>query len=128
MNRNSRRIDAKIVNGRHTHHINIPILNWQEDGLFYVYAPSLDLTGYGNTAKEADDSFTTTLTEFVKYIENKGTMYTELQRLGWTVNEKKKRVHPPEHEQLLEDNETFRELSNMPGVISGSTDLQLALA
>ena len=68
------------------------------------------------------------LEEFVKYTDNKKTIYKELERLGWTVNKRKKRVHPPDSEQLLEDNETFRELSNRPGVVKSKTQVGLALA
>ncbi|TZF81044.1 hypothetical protein FW774_19540 [Pedobacter sp. BS3] len=124
----NKRANAFINHKGVTHHINMPILTWKEDGIFYIYSPFLDLTGYGTSEQEAKDSFKITLTEFVKYMENKGTTYEELKRLGWTVNEKKKRVHPPEYDQLLEDNDTFRDLTSMPGVVTDSTNIEIALA
>ncbi len=124
----SGRLNARINRGNHHFDIKLSLLKWNEDNIFYVYAPALDLTGYGNNQMEAEDSFKIMLEEFIKYTDNKKTIYKELERLGWMVNKRKKRVHPPEHDQMLEDNETFRELSSMPGVKSTHTRIELALA
>jgi len=121
-------IKASINRGDHLVNVELHILSFEEDGIFYVYSPALDLTGYGNSDDEAMKSFQTMLEEFVHYTENKKTVYKELERLGWTINAKKKRVHPPLEEQLLEDNETYRGLKGLPNVYSSSTNVGLALA
>ena len=121
-------VKATFDRGDHKVEIEVQILIFDEDNIHYVYSPALDLTGYGNTEEEAKDSFYTMLTEFVNYTENKKTVYIELERLGWTVNSKKKRVNPPKTEQLLEDNETYRDLVNLPNVQSSSTKFGLALS
>jgi predicted nucleotide-binding protein (sugar kinase/HSP70/actin superfamily) len=121
-------IRASINRGDHLVNIELNILIFEEESIHYVYSPALDLTGYGNSEKEAMQSFNTMLEEFVHYTENKKTVYKELERLGWTINTKKKRVHPPLEEQLLEDNEVYRDLKSQPNVYSSSTNVGLALA
>lgn len=107
--------------------IELQLLTWEDENIHYVYSPALDLTGYGNTEKEATDSFNIMLREFVAYADTKDTILDELERLGWTINRKKRRARPPEINELLEDNETFRELRNNPAVKDKLTELDLAL-
>lgn len=79
-----------------------------------IYAPALDLFGYGKTKKEAKESFEITLDEFVRYTVNKGTLIPELKRLGWEVlkSKKKPKLIAPSLSSLLSDNEQFNELFN----------------
>ncbi len=64
--------------------INILILNFQdESGVHYVYAPQLDLTGYGESPEEALASFDIVLKDFFDYGIKKKTLDAELRRLGW---------------------------------------------
>lgn len=120
------RLNAHITNGKTEHRINLKILKWVEDGIHFMYAPALDLTGYGASEGESNESFKVMLEEFIKYTDNKKTLFAELQRLGWKVN--KKKVTPPAYDELLRQNDTFRELSNMPGVVSSQTSVGLGLA
>lgn len=108
--------------------LKLKILLFEKDHIHFFYSPALDLAGYGNSQLEAKDSFFVTLNEFLKYTENKKTLYKELIRLGWTVNEKKKRVHAPADRELLIDNETYRDLKDDPKVFQSSTNLSFALA
>lgn len=103
------------------------VLLWKEDGVHYAFAPSLDITGYGKTEAEAKRSFEVMLDEFLEYTHNKGTIFKELERLGWTVNKKKKRVKAPDHLELLEDNPDYREITSRPGVKHMHRELALAL-
>jgi hypothetical protein len=68
---------------KHKIFIGLSLYTWKEEGIYYIYSPSLDLTGYGNTAKEAKESFEITLKEFVDYTYNKKTIFDELEHLGW---------------------------------------------
>ena len=114
--------------GKYGLDIGLSLLIWEEEGITFVYAPSLDLTGYGPSEEEAKESFEITLQEFFSYTNNKDTIYEELESLGWTVNRKKKRVHAPSEDQLLEDNDTFKSLYNNPHVRKENKDVKLALA
>ena len=103
------------------------MLLWEEDGIHYVFSPSLDITGYGKTEKESKHSFEVMLDEFVDYTHSKGTVYKELERLGWTVNRKKKRVKAPDHNELMSDNESYREIAMRAGVRSEQREVAFAL-
>ena len=108
--------------------IGLSVLIWKDSsGIYYFYTPSLDLTGYGRTEQAARQSFEHTLNDFVSYTNNKNTIFEELEKLGWTVNKKKKRVSPPSEEQLLEDNENYRQLSNNRDVKVERQQVELAL-
>lgn len=122
-----RRVEASFKHGNQKLELGLNLLLWHEESVFYQYAPELDLTGYGESVEEARSSFEHCLEEFVTYTLNKGTIFDELERLGWTVNKKKKRVRAPEADHLFEDNETYRHLLNNPDVSKSSTEFALAL-
>jgi hypothetical protein len=120
-------VEAKYDDGKHIVKVGLTLILWTEDSVHFQYSPQLDLTGYGKSANEAQSSFEQTLKEFINYTVNKDTLFDELERLGWTTNKRKKRVRAPEEEQLLEDNETYKDLSNMPGITRSTTNFALPL-
>lgn len=114
--------------GKGTLEVGLSIMIWEDDGgIHYCYSPALDITGYGKSEDDAKASFENTLEDFVSYTHNKKTIFEELERLGWTVNKKKKRAMPPSEAQLLEDNENYQELSNRDDVRKENTKVELAL-
>lgn len=114
--------------GKYEVSVGLSLYIWEEDNFTFVYSPALDVTGYGENEIEAKKSFEITLGEFVSYTHNKNTIFDELERLGWTVNRKKKRVHAPNIEELKSDNETFKDLLKKTNVRSENRDVQLAFA
>src|SRR5690606_12685103 len=100
-----KRANAKYSDGKKNVELEVSIFLWEEDFIFYVYAPALDLTGYGLSREEARQSFETVLEEFLVYTHNKKTIFKELENLGWAVNKKKKRVISPDFEDMLAENE-----------------------
>lgn len=122
------KFSAKYQNKDGKLEVKLNVFIWNDESVFYAYSPALDLTGYGKTENEAKRSFETTLQEFVKYTTNKKTLFDELEHLGWTVNRKKKRMHVPDLEDLLKDNETFREIYKREDVKVIKRDVELALA
>lgn len=113
-------------NGKYEVSVGLSLYIWEEDNFTFVYSPVLDVTGYGENEIEAKKSFEITLSEFVSYTHNKNTIFDELERLGWTVNRKKKRVHAPNIDELRSDNETFKDLLKKSNVRSESREVQLA--
>ena len=59
------------------------LISFKEDNVFFVYAPNLDICGYGLTTIEAQDSFIETLKEFISFTTKNKTLEGELKRLGW---------------------------------------------
>ena len=92
----------------------VTVLLWEEEGLHYAMSPSLDITGYGKTEEEAKRSFEVMSQEFMLYTHRKKTIYTELERLGWTVNRSKKRVKAPDMLEMIEDNAELRDVLQRP--------------
>lgn len=121
------RVKASLTKGKHIIDVNLSLLTWCEKGIYYFYSPALDVTGYGKSLKEARVSFEVTLTEFLTYTHNKKTIYEELERLGWTVNKNKRRVHAPDSAQLMEDNKSLKKLYSRPGVKEIQKEVELAL-
>lgn len=115
-------------NDKYNINVGLTLYFWKEDDFYFVYSPALDLTGYGKSEEDAKSSFEITLGEFVKYTANKKTIYDELEALGWTVNRKKNRVHAPDTNELLADNEEFQHILSKGGVKFKNTNVELALA
>jgi len=123
-----RRANAKYSDGRQNVELSVSIFLWEEDSIFYVYSPALDITGYGVSKEEARESFEIILEEFIKYTHNKKTIFKELENLGWAVNKRKKRVVSPDFEDLLSENEHFRHLYKSKDLVRDSSNVNLQLA
>jgi hypothetical protein len=100
-------LEGSFQNSKNRVSVNLSVLAFKDDDSFIVYSPALDLSGYGDTEQEAEQSFQESLSAFLDYSTNKGTLEKELIRLGWKISGKaKKRVlTPPELDELLRDNE-----------------------
>ena len=120
--------NAKYSDERNNVELSVSIFLWQEDSVFYVYSPALDLTGYGLNKEEARESFETVLHEFIVYTHNKKTIYKELENLGWAVNKKKKRIISPDFEDMLSENEHFNHLYKSKDLVRDSSNVNLQLA
>lgn len=83
--------------------VSLSLLKFKEDGVQFIYSPSLDLTGYGKDPRSAKRSFEIVMEEFVNYTTNKGTLVKELQRLGWKISgsKRKPKYQPPFLDQLF---------------------------
>lgn len=122
------RYSANYKGSKYSIDINVDVYIWEEDNVHFVYAPALDLTGYDKSEKKAKESFTLVLNETIKYMHNKDSIFNELERLGWAVNRKKKRVSAPNIQELMEDNESFKDLLNKPDYRKERQGVQLSLA
>ena len=88
---------------------NLPLLTFQEEGLYFFYSPALDLTGYGRTVQEADSSFQEALRQFLNYSTNKNTLWPELRKLGWKIS-KKSISKPPSLVDMVNKNQYLAEI------------------
>lgn len=105
----------------------LSLFSWDEDSVFYVYAPALDLTGYGLNKEEAKESFQTVLNEFLVYTHDHKTIFSELEKLGWTVNKKRKRIVSPDFEDMLSDNRHFKSLYKSKDLVKETSSVNLEL-
>ena len=90
--------------------VNVLIVTFIEDSLFYYYAPQLDVYGYGQTETESKESFEITLHEFFRFTLNKGTLQDELKRLGWKLQKKTKAISAPDFTQLLQSSPDLKDI------------------
>ncbi|WP_250631473.1 hypothetical protein [Rhodoflexus caldus] len=64
--------------------VSLPVVEFKEDNIYFVYSPALDLTGYDRTLKGARRSFEETLNYFLEYTLENQTLEKELKRL-WNI-------------------------------------------
>ena len=96
-----------------TVNLQVPLISFIDDNTHIFYCPSLDLSGYGIDETEAKASFDTVLEEYLIYTINKGSLWNDLKKLGWTVRKSKnKPAIPPPMSELLEKNEEFSRIFN----------------
>ena len=120
--------NARYRGGKYIMTVQLEVLSWEERGTHFVYSPALDLTGYGDTLQEARESFEYTIEETLTYMENKGTIFDELERLGWLVNRKKRKVQAPDEDSLKKDNKEFARIIKMPGLNKTTESRKFAFA
>ena len=65
--------------------ISVSVSVFRDDiGVYIVYCPSLDLSGYDNTESGATDNFSYVLKEWIKEQTANGTLEKDLVSHGWT--------------------------------------------
>lgn len=96
----------KSANKRSKIKTELSIISFIEDGVYIIYSPALDLSGYGHTETEAKESFQIALQEFIYYCLNQNTLLDELENLGWTIKGSKNhpQITSPELSSLLKRN------------------------
>jgi hypothetical protein len=88
--------------------VRLSLIEFEENGLHFVYSPALDLTGYGKTETEAKESYNYAMEEFLKYTSHKKTAAQVLESLGWVV--KKKKISAPSLSELIQSRRYLEEI------------------
>ena len=98
-------------------------------GFQVIYAPALEIYGYGKTVVEAKKSFETCLEEFVDYTIAKNTLTKELKRLGWKIKGRKnnRTFKVPNFSEMLRDNERLIDILNEREVKTFKADIPMAI-
>jgi hypothetical protein len=102
---------GKLLSKTHKSEVKIAvdILEYDEDGLFFIYSPALDLIGYGESPEEAKHSWETVLCEYIQYGLNKKTLFKDLENRGWKIKNKNE-IHPPTFSWMLQN---YQELNDV---------------
>lgn len=120
------KVEGKFSNRKATITVKIPVISFEEDGNTIIYAPSLDVSGYGSDELKATESFKISLEDFFDYTIKKNTLAAELKRLGWHIkNNKLKKVTPPSMNELLRDNEYLSDIYDHKKFNQFPTDIEL---
>lgn len=88
--------------------VDLTILLFLEDNVHIAYCPALDLSGYGKTEEEADESFKTCLGEFFTFITDKKTLTDILKDMGWIIERTNNSMIPPSWEDLKVGNDNVK--------------------
>ncbi len=109
-------VESRFSNEKGSITVKVPVLSFKEDNANIIYCPALDLNGSGHTESEARESFAITVTDYLNYTTHKGTLWTDLKKLGWKIKKgKKKPASPPPMSELLKNNDEFsRIFDNYP--------------
>jgi len=102
---------SKKIMGRISHEkgfikVEVPVVFFEDDGIYYAHIPPLDITGYGNNEKEARHSLTVMVDEFINYTTENNTLNSELERLGWV---KQPEIHYPPISDLIPKNDQLKD-------------------
>lgn len=92
--------------------VQVDLIEFDEEGIHYVYSPAFDLIGYGKTGEEARGSWQLILEEYFCYALNKNTLIEDLQNHGWALEKKKNYFTPPTLGWMLQNNEQMAEVYN----------------
>lgn len=105
-------VNAKQGMERNGYKVWLSLIEFEEDGVTIIYAPALDLSGYGNSENEAEKSFFIALDEFFRYTHNKGSLKEVLSELGWKikVSSKNTQFSSPKNSDLVETNLSYKEI------------------
>lgn len=91
--------------------VKLSVIFFNDTDSVISYCPALNVYGYGKDESDSKQSFETSLEEFFKYTMNKGTLFQELESLGWTITNSKK-INPPAFSDLLKNNKEFEDIFN----------------
>jgi hypothetical protein len=112
MKENSRFL-GKFFNNDHNKKIEVKVdlVEYEEDGIHYVYSPAFDLIGYGKTQQEARESWEIVLAEYFSYTLNKKTLIKDLESRGWNIKTKREYVSPS-FTWMLQNNDQLSDIYN----------------
>lgn len=101
---------SKEIMGRISHEegfikVEVPIVFFEDDGIYFAHIPPLDITGYGNNEKESRHSLMTMIDEFFRYTTENNTLNAELERLGWV---RQPQIHYPSISDLIPTNDQLK--------------------
>ena len=109
--------------------VTVNLVQFKDTGNYVIYAPALEVYGYGKTIQEAKDSFVACLEEFVNYTIAKGTLTSELKRLGWKIKGRKnnRSFKIPDFSELLTQNKRLIDIMNEREVRTFKADIPMTL-
>jgi hypothetical protein len=92
--------------------VDLNLISFIEEELYYVYSPEMDLYGYGQTDVQARESFDFILRETLQKLTKEGVLFDELKKLGWFIKQSRKTVElvVPLFSDLVNVNSELKEI------------------
>ena len=106
--------------------MKLSLIFYKDDEAHYSYCPALDLTGYGDSEHEAQESFKIVLEEYVKYTTENQTLVADLEEHGWKI--KGKKLIPPEIAESLQKDNNLYKIFNKHDFVKRSIPVKIPFA
>ncbi len=120
--------DGKYVTGKQmANYHNVPIFVLKEDDTIIYYSPVFDVSGYGYTDSEAEQSIVIAINEFLRYTLNKKTFEVEMLKLGWK-RKKQKTFTPPPMSEMVRKRPYLSEILDDHDFQKKSLDVEIPMA
>ena len=81
--------------------VKVDLMLVQEDKYYVAYCPSLQVSSYGHTAKEARSGFEEALHIFIDETEKKGSFEKALLKMGWSLKQVPLPSYIPPKQKIL---------------------------
>jgi len=78
--------------------LQLSVLVFQEGKYFVAYCPSLNLSSYGNSIKDAKKAFDEAMQDYIDYCMENNSLHEDLLKNGWKVVSDK--IEPPSQVEL----------------------------
>ena len=92
--------------------VAVPVMFFEENGTHIAYIPILDVSGYGESEVEAQESLKYSLDEYFSYTVSKGTLLEDLKAHGWIIKKKTKPFIAPDITDIINKNEYLHNIVN----------------
>ena len=86
----------------------LDVFSYKEDGVQLMYAPALDLCGYGATVDEAKHSFEVVVSEYLRFGLENGTLRDDLLIHGWTSSAEMQEYESPDIMSIIRSNKQLQ--------------------
>lgn len=103
--------ENKITNNGTSLAVKLDVYLFMDGDSYIAYSPALDLSGYGTTEKEAKESFSVVIDEYISYGLAHRTLVKDLRAHGWKVRSfKQHKLSAPTFDTLMQNNDLFRDI------------------
>lgn len=86
----------------------LDVFSYKEDGVQMMYAPALDLCGYGVTLDEAKKSFEVVVTEYLRFGLENDTLKDDLSAHGWKSSSEMQEYESPDILSIIQSNKQLQ--------------------
>jgi hypothetical protein len=105
--------------------VNLSVFSYIDTNVFVVYAPSLEMYGYGNDETEARHSFDINLQAYFEYTINNHCLQEDLKKYGWKIADNQKAIDVPRLTDLLAKNKLLKDMVNQKSFKKYDLNIQI---
>ena len=84
-----------LIRDKDSINVNVSVILFKEEEYYVAYCPSLELSSYGDSEKDAKEGFEEAMKIFLDDTSAKGTLEKVLLKLGWQLQQKPRPEYKP---------------------------------